>query len=147
MPQLPQVPGEDQVEVPGTGAGVPEEGGQGIVGGGGHGGAHVVGVGDALVHDAPAGHVRHIGAGPLLRQDGAAGGGGGPLGGGGALTAVGHRHPVLPLGGAEVGAGHGGRPAGEAPVDEEGRQGQRLPHGGAGAVQPIEGDAELPQTE
>lgn len=33
--QLAQVPGDDQVEVPGAGAGVTEEGGEGVVGGGG----------------------------------------------------------------------------------------------------------------
>ena len=145
--QLAQVPGDDQVEVPGAGAGVTEEGGEGVVGGGGHGGAHVVGIGDSLVHDAAAGDVGDIGSGALPVQEGAAGGGGGPLGGGGALVAVGHRHPVLPLGGAVVGGGDGGAAAGKPAVDQHGRQGQGLPHGGAGAVEAEEGDAEVPQAE
>ena len=69
---------------------------------GSHGCAHIVHVADAPVHDLAAGDVGDIGAGAVVRQDGAAGGGGGPLGRGGPLVAVGHRHPVLPLGGAEV---------------------------------------------
>ena len=89
----------------------------------------------------------HVGPLALLLQDGAAGGGGRPLGRGGPLAAVGHRHTVLPLGGAEVGGGHGRRPAGKAAVNKQRRQGQGLPHGGAGAVQPVEGNAEVPQAE
>ena len=89
----------------------------------------------------------NIRTGALVGQNGAAGGGGGPLGGGGALVAVGHRHPVLPLGGAEMGGGHGGHPAGKSAVDGHGRQRQGLPHGGAGAVETVKGDVEFPQTE
>ena len=59
-----------------------------------------------------------IGAGAVLRQNGAARGGGGPLGRGRPLVAVGHRHPVLPLGGAEMGTGNGGDPAGIAAVND-----------------------------
>ena len=114
---------------------------------GSHGGAHIVGVGDALIHDLAAGDVGDIGPGAVLRQNGAPGGGGGPLGRGGALVAVGHRHPVLPLSGAEVGAGDGGGPAGVAAVDEHGRQRQGFAHGGAGTVQAVEGNAEVPQAE
>ena len=33
--QLPQVAGDDEIVVPGAGFGVPEEGGEGVVGGGG----------------------------------------------------------------------------------------------------------------
>ena len=112
---------------------------------GGHGGTHVIGVSHAPVHDFAAGDMGDIGAGTVIGQNGAAGGGGGPLGGGSPLAAIGHRHPVLPLGGAEVGAGKGGGPAGKAAVDEQRRQGQGFSHGGAGAVEAVEGDAKVPE--
>ena len=54
---------------------------------------------------------------------------------------------VLPLRRAEVGGGHRRRPGAEAPVQRHGRQGQGLPHGGAGPVQPQEGDLEPPGGE
>ena len=145
--QFPQVAGDDQIVVFGCCLRVPEKGRQGVVGGGGHGGAHVVHVTDAPVHDLAAGDVGDIRSGAVVRQDGTPCGSGGPLSRGRPLVAIGHRHPVLPLGGAEVGTGDGGSPAGEAAVDEHGRQGQRLAHGGAGAVQAVEGDAEVPQAE
>ena len=145
--QLSQVTGEDQVEVRGLVPGVPEEGGKGVVGCRGHGGAHVVGVRNALVHDPAAGDVGDVGAGAVAAQDGAASRSGRPLGGGRPLAAVGHRHPVLPLGGAEVGGGQGGGPVGVAAVDQQGRQAQALSHGGAGTVEPVEGHPEVPQAE
>ena len=69
------------------------------------------------------------------------------MGGGGALVAVGHRHPVLPLSGAEMAGGHGRQPLGESPRNEQGPQGQGFPHGGAGPVEPVKGDVEIPQAE
>ena len=147
MAQDSQVAGDDQVIVPGAGFRLPEQGGQGVAGGGGHGGPPVVHVGDALVHDPPAGNVGDIRAVPLVRQDAAAGGGGGPLGRGGPLAAVGHRHAVLPLGGAKMGAGHAGRHPGVAAGDQQAAQGQTLPHGGAGPVQAKKRDVEAPQAK
>ena len=46
-----------------------------------------------------------------------------------------------------MGGGHGGRHAGKASVDEHGGDAQSLPHGGAGPVEPQEGDLCLPQAE
>ena len=74
-------------------------------------------------------------------------GGSSPLGGGGPLAAVGHRHAVLPLGGAVVGAGHAGRRPGVAAGDQQAPQGQALPHGGAGPVQAEKRNLEIPQAE
>lgn len=87
------------------------------------------------------------GPSPLPSQNTAAGGGGRPLGGRRALVAVEHRHPVLPLRRAEMGAGDGGSQPSKAAVNEQRRQGQALPHGGAGAVQPVKRNFEIPQTE
>ena len=147
LTQQPQIAGDDEVIILRAGGGSGKVRPQGVVGGGGHGAPHVVGIGDAPVHDAAAGDVGDIGAVPLSAQNTAAGGSGRPLGGGGALAAVGDRHPVLALGGAVVGGGHGGGQPGEAPVNEQRRQRQALSHGGAGAVQPVEGDMEAPQAE
>jgi len=88
-----------------------------------------------------------IGAGTFAAQNGAAGGGGGPLGGGGSLIAVWNGHPVLPLGGTEVRGGEGGGPVGVPPINQQGRKRKTLTHGGAGTVQAVEGDVEVPQTE
>src|SRR5699024_11955964 len=79
--QGPQVPGDHQVVVPGPGASGGKVGGQGVVGGGGHGRPHIIGVGDPLVHDFAAGDGGDGGAGALPAQDGAARRRGGPLGG------------------------------------------------------------------
>ena len=120
---------------------------EGVIGGGGHGSPHVVGIGDTLIHNFPAGDVSDIRPRPLGGEKGAAGGGGGPLGGRGALAAIGDWHPVLPLGGAEVGTGLGGDGFRKAAVNEQRRQRQCLAHGGAGSVQAEKGDAQFPQTE
>ena len=63
--QLAQVAGDDQVIVVGLRVGVPEEGGEAIVGRRGHGRAHVVGIGNALVHDLAAGDVGDVRAGAV----------------------------------------------------------------------------------
>ena len=145
--QGPQVPGDDQVIVPGAGFRLPEQGRQGVIGGGGHGSPHVVHVGDAHVHDLPAGHMGDIRPVPLVPQDAAPGGGGGPLGRGSPLAAVGHRHAVLPLGSAVVGAGHAGRRPGVTAGEQQAPQGQALPHGGAGPVQAEKRNLKVPQSE
>ena len=142
-----QIAGDDQVIVLGRGAGVPKHRPQGVEGGGCHGRAHVGHVCYAHVHDLPPGGVGDIGPLRLDTQNAASGGGGCPLGGGAALAAVGQGRAVLPLGGAEVGGrlrrGDGGAAAG----DGCGCQRQRLAHGGACAVHPVEGDVEIPQGE
>ena len=145
--QIAQIAGDDEVVVPGRGAGVPEQGGQGVVGGGSHGRAHVGRVRNAQIHDAAPGGVGDIRALGLGAYHAAAGGGGRPLGRGRPLAAVGHRGAVLPLGGAEVGGGLGGGDAGEAAGHRHGRQRQTLAHGGAGAVYPVKRDGEVPQGE
>ena len=53
----------------------------------------------------------------------------------------------LPLGGAEMGAGHAGRHPGVAAGDQQAAQGQTLPHGGAGPVQAKKRDVEAPQAK
>ena len=44
-----------------------------------------------------------------------------------------------------MGGGDGGSPLPKPPFDEQGGQGHGFRHGGAGPVQPDEGDAQLPQ--
>ena len=136
-----------EIVVPRRCGGVAEQGGQSIVGGGGHGRAHVGRIRDAQIHDAAAGGVGDIGSRGLGAHHAAARSGGRPLGGGGTLAAVGHGGAVLPLGGAEMGGGLGRGDAGEAAGHRHGRQRQALAHGGAGAVHPVEGDVEVPQGE
>ena len=46
-----------------------------------------------------------------------------------------------------MGGGQGCGPVGVAAVNQQGRQAQTFPHGGAGAVQPVKGDVEVPQAE
>ena len=98
-------------------------GGESVVGRGGHGRTHVIYITDPLVHDLTAGDGSDSGAVSFCAQNDAAGGCGGPLRGGGALVAVGHRHAVLPLGGAEVAGGHGSCLLGESAGDRQ--RGQR----------------------
>ena len=143
--ELSQVAGDDAVEIGGRIGGVAEEGAQGVQRRGRHGGAHVVGVGDALVHDAPPGDMGDAGPRSLPGQQRASGGSGGPLGGGVALAAVGQRHAVLPLGAAEVGGGEGGGPVQKPGGYHQRRQGKSFAHGGTGAVQAVQGDGHVPQ--
>ena len=145
--QLPQIPGEDQVIVLGGGVGLPKHRREGVIGRRRHSRPHVVGVLDAQVHNASAGDMGDIGAVSPTGEDAASGGGGRPLGSGGTLVAVEHGHTVLTLGGTEMGAGHGGHDGGKAAVDEQCRQGQALAHGGAGAVESVEGDFEVPKAK
>ena len=105
-----------------AGVRVGKVGPEGVIGGGGHSSPHVVGIGDALIHDFSAGDVGDIRPRPLGGEKGTAGGGGGPLGGRGALIAIGDRHPVLSLGGAEMGACLGSDGFCEAAVNEQRRQ-------------------------
>ena len=65
----------------------------------------------------------------------------------GALAAIGDWHTVLPLRCAEVAGRHGGGPLGEAAGNEQRAQGQGFPHGGARAVEAVEGDPEVPQAK
>ena len=70
-----------------------------------------------------------------------------PAGGGGPLAAVFQRQAELALRRAEVGAGHGQRPAGGAALHQDGRHQQCLGHGGAGPILAQEGDAEIQQAK
>ena len=65
------------------------------------------------------------------------------MGGGGALATVGQRGAVLPLGRAEMAAGQGRRPVGQAAGCKAGRQRQPLGHGAARPVQPGKGHIQL----
>ena len=144
LAQLAQVAGDDEVIKVRGAAGVLKMGREGGIGGGGHGGAHVVGVLDALVDDLAGGDVGHMGAGAGLGQHHRPGAGDRPLGGGGALATVFQRSAVLPLGGAEVGGGHRPGKLGKASVDHHSSQGQALSHGGAGSVEAEEGHVLAP---
>ena len=64
LTQQPQIAGDDEVVVLRGGGGSSEVRPQGVVGGGSHGGPHVVGIGDAPVHDASAGDVGDKGPSP-----------------------------------------------------------------------------------
>ena len=88
-----------------------------------------------------------VGTGPLPGQDGGPGAGHRPLGGGGALASVLQGGAVLPLRRTEVGGDHHRRPLPEAAVQGHGGQGQTLPHGGAGPVEPEKGDVLPPGGE
>ena len=145
--QHAQVAGEDHVVAAGGAACVLKVGRDGGVSGGSHGRAHVVGVGDPLVHDLTHGDVGDIGPRALPGQDGRSGGCGRPLGGGGALAAILQGGAVLPLRRAEVGGGGHCRPLPKASVQSYGGQGQPLPHGGAGPVQAKEGHLLFPGGE
>ena len=142
--QLPQVAGDDEIIEAGLPPGVLKVGADGVIGGGGHGRSHVVGVCDPLVHHPARGDMGEVGAGTLPGQEDGSGGGHSPLGGGSALAAILQRGAVLPLRGAEVGGDHHPGPLPKAPVQCHGGQGQTLPHGGAGAVQPEEGALLIP---
>ncbi|MPM86015.1 hypothetical protein SDC9_133098 [bioreactor metagenome] len=145
--QFPQIAGENEVKVCGLGLRVPEKGGNAVISCGRHSCAHVVHVGDTLIHDLAAGDVGDIRPVPLPTQNAASGGCGGPLGGGCPLVSVGNRHSVLPFCRAVVGGGDGGGLFRKAPVDGHGRQRQRFPHGGAGAVESEKGNVEVPQAK
>ena len=137
-PRLAQVAGDHQVVIRGLPARVPKVGQDGISGGGGHGGSHIVCILDALVYDLAGGDVGNPGTLTLPTQDDAPGAGDCPLGGRGSLAAVLQRGAVLPLRRAEVGGGHSRRVFPKSTVQQQSGQGQALRHGGAGAVQPAE---------
>ena len=115
-------------------------GGDGVIGGRGHGCPHVVGVGDALVHNLAYRHMGDIGAGALPCQNSSSGGGSGPLGGGSSLAAVLQRGAVLALGSAEVGGDYHSGPLPEAAIQGHRGQSQPLPHGGAGPIEAEKGN-------
>ena len=145
--QHPQIPSDQKVVVLRPRPRLSKERREGIVSCRGHGRAHVVCILDAHVNNAPAGDVGNIRPVPLGAQDAAAGGRSGPLGRRCALVAVEHRHPVLPLGGAEMGAGHSGHDGGKAAIDKQSRQGQAFAHGGTGTIEAIKGDFEVPKAK
>ena len=122
-------------------------GADGVPGGGGHGGPHVVGVGDPLVHHPAYCDVGDVRARAFTPKQDRSRPGDRPLGGGGALAAVFQRGAVLALGGAEVGAGGHRRLLAKAAVQHQGGQGEALAHGGAGPIQAEEGQAVLPGGE
>lgn len=64
LAQAAQIAGDNQIIVRGPAACVPKMGLNGVIGGGGHGGPHIVGVLDALVHNFACGHMGDIGPGP-----------------------------------------------------------------------------------
>ena len=105
MPEPAEVARHDEVIVFGFCPRVAKERAQRVIGGGGHRRAHVVCVSDALVDDFPGCHVCDIGPLALAREEAATAACGRPLRGRRALRAVGHRHAVLPLGGAELRGG------------------------------------------
>jgi len=147
LAQAAQIAGDNQIIVRGPAACVPKMGLNGIIGGGGHSGSHIVSILDALVHNLACGHMGDIGARPLPGEDDAARPRHRPLGGGGALAAVLQGRAVLPFGGAEMGGGHGGGVGGETAVQQQGGQRQALRHSGTGAIQPEEGDVLPPDGE
>ena len=136
MAQGAQVAGEDGVVVLRTAARLPEMGCERIQRRGGHGPAHVRGIGHARVHDAPGGHVGQADPCAAAAQDHRPRPGDGPLGGGGALAAVLQGEAVLPLRRAEMGAGQRAAAPRRTAVQQQRRQAQALRHGGAGPVEP-----------
>jgi len=137
--QLTQIAGDDQIVVGGLAARVLKMGRERGIGGGRHSGAHIGRVLDALVHHFAGGDVGDIGPRSLVGQNDAARPSHCPLGGRSALAPIFQGGAVLPLGGAEVGGGHGCDLCAIPPVQQHGSQGQALRHGGAGPVQPEEG--------
>ena len=101
-----------------------------------HGGAHIRHVLHAEIRDDAGGEIGHARAAPLPAEQQRARAGDRPLRRGRAHAAVFQREAVLPLGGAEVAARHGGAAFGKAAVDQYGREPDRLRHRGAGAVEP-----------
>ena len=67
--QFSKIPGDDQIIEGGLPPCIPDVGGKGVIGCRGHGGSHVVGVFDTLVHHLSCGDVGHIGTGAGLCQD------------------------------------------------------------------------------
>ena len=143
-----EVAGEDQVVVRGGGAGVGQIVVQCLRGGGGHRCAHVVGVLDAKVCDAPKGYGVdfHLPA-PVRPDDDRTSRGRGPLGGRGALPAVFQRETELPLRGAEMRGGHGHGPPRDPGFHKQGRQAQGLGHCGAGPILAKKGNSQAAQAE
>ena len=142
--QYPQIAGDNLVVEARAPTGVPQVGSNGLSGGGGHGGTHVVGVLNTLVHDFTWGDVGDPGTGALPGQHNCPGAGHRPLGSGGALAAVLQGCAVLPLGGAEMRGHHHRCPLPEAAVQRHGGQSQPFPHGGAGPIQAEEGEVLFP---
>lgn len=147
MPEPAEVARHDEVIVFGFCPRVAKERAQRVIGGGGHRRAHVVCVGDALVDDFPGCHVCDIGPLALAREEAATAACGRPLRGRRALRAVGHRHAVLPLGGAEVRGGQRRGARGIPAVEHQCGERQALAHRGARTVESIEWDAALSQSE
>ena len=144
MPEFAQVPGDDRVVILRRPSGVVEMGQQRVQRRRGHGRAHVGKVLHARIDDLPRGDVGDARPGAVAPKDHRARGGDGPLCRGRALGAVFQRRAELALGGTEVGAGHGADRAG--PRRRQKRpQAQRLPHGGAGTVQPQIRHAQVPR--
>ena len=143
VPDLAEVAGHDQVVVVRRAAGVGKVRLERLIGGGRHGGAHIVRVRDARVGDLAGRHHRH--ARPVARrtENERAGAGDGPLRSRCAHAAVFQREPVLPLGRAEVRARERGGVLGVAAVDEHGGQTERFRHRRARAVQPQIGHTDV----
>ena len=144
---IAQVAGEDQVIVPGYGAGVPEHCLQGVEGRRCHGRAHVGHVRHTQIHDASPGHMGDIRSLRLGPQNAAPRRRGRPLGSRRTLAAVGQRHPILPLRRAEVGGGLRRRHTDRAGGHGHSGQRQCLPHSRAGPIYPVEGNIEIPQAK
>ncbi|MPM74321.1 hypothetical protein SDC9_121308 [bioreactor metagenome] len=139
LAQNAQVPCDNQVIIARLTAGVGKVGGQRVVSGRGHGGAHVGRVADALVHNFTHGGMGDVRPLTLPGYDNRPSCGGCPLRGGCALGAIFQRRAVLPLGRAEMGGGEGRRPFAKAAVQHHGGQRQGLGHGAARAVKPEKG--------
>ena len=138
-----EVAGQDQVEVLRLAAGVGKVLAEGLCGGGGHCRAHIVDVSDAQVRHRPHRHGAHKGRLSILADHARARAGDRPLGSGGALSAVLQREAELPLGRAEVGGGDRQALPRKPRVHKHAGKAETFRHGGAGAVQPEEGDCHL----
>ena len=147
MPELAEIARHDEVVVLRHRLRVAEERAERIVGRRRHRSAHVVRVGHALVNDPAGCDVREIRPLALAGEDAAAAARRRPLRGGRALRAVGHRHTILPLSGAEVRGRERGGALGVAAVDHDRGERQALAHRGARAVDAVEGDAAAAQGE
>ena len=134
LSQAAQVAGDDEVIKVGGASGFLKMGVECGVGGGGHGGPHVVGVGNPLVHKFACGDMGNKGTGSFAGQNDRAGPCGGPLCSGRLLPTVLQGVAVLALRRAKMGGGQSRCVGSKAAVHQHGRQRHPFRHGGAGAV-------------
>ena len=147
FPKLPQIAGDDQVEILRDPMEVLHVGSDCTEGCWRHCCTHIVGIGDPQIRDGADGAA--FDSWPCSRgaDKCCPGAGDGPLGGGGPLTAVAQRKTVLPFRGCEMGGSLGHHFVRKAAAYYHGGNQQAFRHGGAGPVKPQMGDILIAKTK